>query len=447
MDLIKSFIDYNKTTQLFGQTDKILVGVSGGADSVVLCHLLKSQGITFGIAHVNFSLRDNESDGDEDFVYNLAQKLNVPYYHTRFQTKEYAETNNISIQMAARELRYQWFDKIRKDECWDYIATAHHADDNMETFFINLSKGAGIQGLSGIPAKNGFIIRPLLFAQRADIDAYTVLHNIAYRTDSSNLSDKYQRNFIRIHIIPLFRQLFPYFDKTFATSIENLTEAQKMIAHFTDENASKVISHEGKSMLISISGLKALPAPSSFLYFWLRPYSFSRSVVKEIMDSLDRQAGLVFYSPTHRIIKDRTHLILSHKEDDIKEELLYPISERPEEHILPEICLKTDVFEKTSNTISKDPHIACLDFNKITFPIVLRKWKAGDKFIPLGMNTNKKISDFLTDLKLPLSKKEEVLVLCSNETIIWVVGYRIHNDFKVTEKTSKIFEIKTLHTF
>ncbi|NLF44381.1 MAG: tRNA lysidine(34) synthetase TilS, partial [Bacteroidales bacterium] len=199
--------------------------------------------------------------------------------------------------------------------------------------------------------------------------------------------------------------------------------------------------------LISIPGLKSLPAPSSFLYFWLRPYSFSRPVIKEVMDSLDRQAGLVFYSPTHRIIKDRAHLILSHKEDKNTEELLYPISERPEEYILPGICLKTDVFEKTSNTIPKDPHIAFMDFNKITFPIVLRKWKAGDKFIPLGMKTHKKISDFLTDLKLPLSKKEEVMVLCCNETIIWVVNYRIHNDFKVTEKTSKIFEIKTWHTF
>lgn len=444
---ISDFRNFAKNNGLFAPDQKILVGVSGGADSICLCHLLKKEDVSFGIAHVNFGLRDNESDEDEAFVERFASEIQVPFFQIRFNTEEFAQQNGTSIQMAARELRYQWFEKIRRQHHFHLIATAHHADDAMETFFINLAKGAGLHGLKGIPAKNGLVIRPLLFARREQIEAYIHQHNLPFRTDSSNLSDKYQRNFVRLHIIPLFREAFPAFDDTFARSLENLSEATEILDFCSEQFAKEAIEKREDGMAISIPRLFELPAPASFLFFWLKNYGFTRTVVKEIEQALRAQSGKVFFSQTHRIVKDRDFLLLSHLKPGDEKNISHLLFSEEGVFSFFHHEFKTLLTENNDFVVSKDANVAQLDFNKLQFPIVIRRWMPGDRFKPLGMSGYKKVSDFLTDLKLSIPQKEQTLVMCCNEEIVWVVGLRIHNDFKITEKTGKIFEIKILRTF
>ncbi len=433
------FIDSNK---LCNNTDRILLGISGGIDSICMFHLFRQLEFSIGIAHCNFQLRSDESEQDEIFVRNLANKYNIPFFSTRFETKEIAENEGISIQMAARDLRYDWFEEIRNKYDYNYIAIAHNKDDVIETFLINLTRGSGIKGFTGIKSKSGKIIRPLLFASRNVIEEYLNKNNFEYREDSSNSAVKYSRNLIRHEIIPLFEKINPSFRETIIENISRLKDTEKVYLDNISKTRESIVREENQRTLLNLEKLKQLYPLSTFLYEILKPFGFSGSQVNDIIESLDGISGKQFFSSTYRLIKDRTELII--EEISSINEKHYYIDVNTERFESP-VKLNFSKFELNRDfKIIKDSQIGLFDLNKIEFPIILRKWEKGDYFMPLGMKNLKKVSDFFIDSKLSLSDKENAWILESENKIIWILGYRIDERFKITDITKNIFKIELL---
>jgi len=443
--IIDDFFGFIKKEALFTKKDKILVAVSGGVDSIVLCELMHQSKFKFGIAHCNFGLRGKESDGDEKFVRNLAKKYGVPFYSKRFETEKYASDNKISIQMAARELRYNWFEEIRKKEKYYYIATAHHQNDVVETVLMNLIKGTGIAGLHGILPKKDYLTRPLLFANREEIEAFAMEHKLKFREDSSNASDKYMRNKIRHQIIPVMKEINPSLEKTFSENIESVKEVEKIVNKYVeDSNACKsfyVISDSGNFHGISIELLKDEPYKLTVLSNYLLEKGFRFDVIKEIINSLENPVvGKQFYSTTHIALIDRLAILFTERKDTIKYEFdIYNDTK--------EICYtynKLLFTSKSKNKIGESlttPNLFHLDKGKLIFPLKIRLWRNGDFFYPLGMTKKKKISDFLIDAKLNIYEKEHLFVVTSGTDIVCVLGHRIDNRYKITDDTKKVFTI------
>lgn len=437
----EKFLSYITQEQLFTAKDKTLLAVSGGVDSVVMCDLFHTSGFPFAIAHCNFQLREQESEGDELFVKELAEKYAVPFHHTRFDTAAYTKKNKLSIQAAARELRYEWFEKIRVQHHYQYIATAHHQGDVIETFFINLIRGTGISGLRSIVPKQGKIIRPLLFANKKDILIYAAEHKITYREDSSNASDKYQRNKIRHHLMPVLNEFSPVAELSIMQSIEKLRAAEFIYKQTIEEVSSKICIKKNNTIRISIAELKKLNPISTYLYELLKPYGFNSSTTSSVLQVLNGEPGKVFFSPTHRLLKDRNTLIMEPFQSASEAE--YLIQKNENELLIPGVHFNFSVVSNSVNLpVSKLPDQASIDADKLKFPLTLRKWKKGDTFYPLGMKGKKKLSDFFTDKKLSLIEKEATWLLCSEEKIVWVVGLRVDERFKVSGKTKNILLIE-----
>lgn len=433
------FIDSNK---LCNKSDRILLGISGGIDSICMFHLFRQLEFPIGIAHCNFQLRDDESEQDEIFVRNLANEYDIPFFSTRFETKEIAESEGISIQMAARDLRYDWFEETRNKYDYDYIAIAHNRDDIIETFLINLTRGSGIKGFTGIKSKSGKIIRPLLFASRNEIEEYLNKNSFVYREDSSNISVKYSRNLIRHEIIPLFEKINPRFRETIIENISRLKDTEKVYLDNISKTRESVVREENQRILLNLEKLKQLNPLSNFLYEILKPFGFSSSQVTDIIESLNGISGKRFFSLTHRLIKDRTDLIIE-EISSINEKYYY--IDIDTDSIEYPVKLNFSKFELNNDfEIIKSNKIGLFDLDKIEFPLVLRKWKKGDYFMPLGMKNLKKVSDFFIDSKLSLSDKENTWILESGNKIIWIVGYRIDERFKVTNITKNILKIELL---
>jgi tRNA(Ile)-lysidine synthase len=430
--------EYIKQEDLFNTKDRILLTVSGGVDSVVLCDLFHATGISFGIAHCNFQLRADESSSDEAFVKELAAQYNVPIHHTCFDTEAYAKKNKASIQVAARELRYEWFEKIRAAHSYNYIATAHHQGDVIETFFINLIRGTGISGLRSIVPKQGSIIRPLLFATKKDILAYAEKNKIAYREDSSNASDKYLRNQIRHHLIPVLNELSPLAETSIMHSIENLREAELIYKKAMDNVRTKLCTVRGDEIRISIIELKKLDPVATYLYELLKPYGYNAAKATDIVNAFSAESGKQFLSLTHRLVKDRDFLILEPLiTSEVSEE--YVIEKNQTEVKIPGSPLQLHFqFTTPKQHISTAASAAAIDLDKLHFPLTIRKWKSGDSFHPLGMKGKKKLSDFFIDKKLSLIEKENTWLLCSGEKIVWIIGMRLDERFKVNEKTQRV---------
>src|ERR1035437_212226 len=308
--MLQSFKTYIKKEKLFNPSKKILLTVSGGIDSIVMCELFHQAKLNFGIAHCNFQLRDDESDNDELFVEKLAEKYAVPFHSVSFDTSSYSKKNKLSIQVAARQLRYNWFEETREQFNYNFIATAHHLDDSIETFFINLIRGTGISGLHGILPKQGKIIRPILFTTKKEIESFAKKNKLKHREDSSNASDKYVRNKIRHHIIPALKELNPNLESTIKNNIQHLRDVEQIYKKEIENKRSKLIKQEKNSFIISISQLKRLTPLSTYLFEFLKPYNFNATVANEILESLDAESGKQFLSETHRILKDRDSLIL-----------------------------------------------------------------------------------------------------------------------------------------
>ena len=410
----------------------VLVGLSGGADSVVLLSVLCKLGYDCIAAHCNFNLRGEESQRDEAFCEALTEMLSVPLHKISFNTNSYAKEKRISIEMAARDLRYEWFEKLRQETDAQAIAIAHHQEDSTETLMINLCRGTGIRGLTGIRPKNGFVVRPLLSITKNEIMQWVAEKGLSYVTDSTNLTDIYTRNHIRHNIIPLLEKVNPSAGKNIAKTTEYLSEVEKIYLYAIDNIRKKVITKEG---FLSITPLLASPAPETVLYELLKPYGFNSSTVANIYTSLDKESGRTFYSPTHRLIKDREYLQLTTIEVVNQDE--YLIQENDDEFNNP-INLSFHKEDITKDfVIEKNKNIAFFDYNKIKYPLVLRRWKKGDWFIPFGMNGKKKLSDYFSDAKYSLIDKENVWLLCSGEDIIWVIGERPDDRFCIKKDSSK----------
>jgi tRNA(Ile)-lysidine synthase len=436
------FRQFISEQRLFQSEDKIIIGVSGGIDSVALVHLFSMHSYNFAIAHCNFGLRGDDSDGDENFVKNLAENYKVPFYSIRFETSTFAKQHKISIQMSARKLRFDWFEEIRKSEGYKYVALAHHGDDEVETFFINMIRGTGIAGLSGLKPKHNNLLHPLLFASRKEIENFISENNLQFREDKSNLSKKYLRNKLRLDLIPQFEQLNPSFKETIKAEIKRLKDVNTIFQEAVKEKRKALFYHAADDEITSIyiAEIKKLKPLEIWMFELLSPFRFNIETIREVIDALDGPSGKQFFSETHRLVKDREMVIISEKKNKIAPESIeIKAKTRQIAHPLP---VNLSRFEVPVNfKIPTSPFIACLDASKVNEPLQIRLWQHGDKFIPLGMSGFKKVSDFLIDLKIPLIEKEKVFVLTSNGEIVWVIGFRIDNRFKYTSETREILQV------
>ena len=412
---------YIEKEHLFSPDDKILVALSGGADSVALLYILHTAGYHCEAAHCNFHLRGEESDRDELFVRQLCKRTGIHLHTIDFNTTQYAKEKQISIEMAARELRYQWFEKIRKECQADVVAVAHHQDDSIETILLNLIRGTGITGLLGIRPRNGTIVRPLLCINREEIIRY--LQNIGqdYVTDSTNLEDEYTRNKIRLNLLPLMQEINPSVKNSLIETSNHLNDVATIYNKVIDEAKTRIITPEG----IRIDALLDEPAPDAFLFETLHPLGFNSAQIKDIANSLHGQSGKQFVSKEWRVIKDRNLLLLETIQPEDGPALPYQLI-KEEREFTPDF------------RIPREKETACFDADKLNEEIHCRKWQAGDTFIPFGMTGKKKISDYLTDRKFSISQKERQWVLCCGERIAWLIGERTDNRFRIDETTKRV---------
>lgn len=408
---------------LFTQQSRILVALSGGADSVALLHILLRLGYSCEAAHCNFHLRGDESLRDQHFVEALVRSLNIPLHIVHFDTAEYAVKHGISIEMAARELRYDWFEKLRQSRQADVIAVAHHRDDSVETFLLNLIRGTGIKGLRGIQPVNGRIVRPLLPVSRQELLQYLADLNQTYVTDSTNLQDEYTRNKIRLNLIPLLEEINPSVSSTIAETADRLSDISQIYRAAMKEACHRVKIDEYR---ISIPALLNEMSPQAVLYELLYPLGFNSAQIRDIFSALKGQSGKRFYTEDKVLLCNRDELIWK-KRGEIE---VVPV-------LRQELLFRNDQF-----VIPDDPSIACLDADRINKDLVLRKWQAGDRFVPLGMKGFKKVRNYLRDKKYSLFQKDSQYVVCSGDDIVWLVGERIDNRFCVRPKTTRILVLR-----
>lgn len=436
--MLKRFENFISEKKLLEADGITLLTVSGGVDSVVMCELFYQSGLKFAIAHCNFKLRGKESDQDEDFVETLAEKYNVPFHSITFDTKRYANDKKYSIQEAARELRYGWFRDVAEQFGYVKIATAHHQDDAIETFFINLIRGTGIRGLSGIPLTNNNIIRPLMCFNRVDILRFVKENKLKYREDSSNSSDKYMRNNIRSRLMPLLKSMNTAAAANVFHTIEKLAGVERIYLSAVEKKKKKILKEGEGRISIPIKSLKKLDAQDVFLFELLYPLGFNHQQVESILKSLDHVSGKNFYSDSHHLLKDRAYLIVRERSQEERPEFLLKKKDILLRYGSHSISAKI-IASPSKVKLSPSKHIAQFDYGKLVFPLSIRKWEKGDVFQPIGMKGKKKISDFLIDNKISLIDKEDIWVMVSAGIIVWVIGHRIDDRFKVTENTRKIY--------
>ena len=427
-----NFLHYIHEHKLFDTKSKILLAISGGIDSVCLADLLIRLGYNVEFAHCNFKLREEESDQDEIFVSDLANKYKIPFHHISFDTNHYALSNKLSIQMAARELRYEWFEKVRREISADYIAIAHNQNDNIETFFINLINGTGLKGLRAIQNKNNFIVRPLMFASRNQIGEYVKSKSLNFREDSSNKSKKYQRNKVRHDLMPLLKQINPSIENTIADEIEIIKNTYSIFKEQVDRVVKEISCQTDDGIKISKNKLIKLEPIDTYLYEILNVFGFTD--LKSIKNSILSNPGKQFFSKSHRLLIDREFVFIEKVEDDFFKDIL--INECT---LILNSPINISFKISSNNQIDKIKDTACFDYEKLVFPLVIRKWKSGDKFIPSGMKGFKKLSDYFIDNKINRLLKEKTLLICSNDDIIWVIGHRIDERYKATSKTKKMY--------
>ncbi len=439
-DLLRRFKKFVSEEKLFVPDDHILLAVSGGMDSVSMCHLFFLARYKFTIAHCNFHLRDEDSNKDAVFVKQLAEKYKVCFFQKDFNTTEYATQQGISIEMAARQQRYDWFNELLEKHNFYSVATAHHLDDSIETVLINLVRGTGIAGLHGILPKHNSIIRPLVFATREEIEQFVKAEQLSFRQDLSNHSVIFQRNKIRHEIIPVLKSINPAFVQTMQANINRFKDTEKIVRSVIEKNIPSLIKIKNNKTSISIRKLNRLGTVEVYLYELLNKFNFNSSVIHDIANSLNDISGKQFFSPDYRLIKDRQHLILGKIKQENLNNTFWVQAENSSIH--KPVKLKISFMKGKNHTLSKEKNIADIDQDKIKFPLLIRRWQRGDAFYPLGMKQEKKLSDFFIDNKLSLSEKENSWLLCSDNKIVWVIGQRLDNRFKITSATKNILRIR-----
>ncbi len=435
LERVKTYIDENR---LLTPGNKVIVGVSGGIDSVALLHLLQRLGVECIVAHCNFHLRAEESDRDEQFVKDVTKQLGLPFYRIDFDTLKYAADNKISVEMAARELRYEWFESLAKKMDAQAIAVAHHLDDSIETLLMNLIRGTGLRGLTGISARNGLVIRPLLSCTREELFQYVTFHQLAYVEDSTNAQNDYQRNKIRNQLLPLLEEINPSVRQTLYQSLERFSGMYKVYEEFIDSYKKLLMKDENGTIIIDISLILKLPDVTTVLYEFLSPYGFNAQVVQQVVSHLNDTSGKKFYSSTYRLVKDRQNLILTKRTRD--EKISIQIDEGRDIITYP-LPLSIHYSDVNNVEINKNKNVLTIDADLVKFPLILRKWEEGDAFVPFGMKGMKKLSDFFIDNKFSLPDKENTWLLVSDEKIVWIVGHRADNRFRVTTETRKVIRI------
>lgn len=415
-------------------SQKILLAVSGGIDSMILADLFLKNTLHFAIVHCNFKLRGTESDLDQKFVADYCAKNNIPLFSTSFDTTAFAKDFKLSTQVAARKLRYEYFYEILEKENFDFIATAHHLDDSIETFFINLSRGTGIDGLTGIPLQNDKIIRPLLDFNRKEIENYATINALSWREDASNATDYYLRNKIRHHLAPILREINPSFLESFKRTLKNLKQSKSLVDDASRMVYLKVVEDELDYKKIKIEELKKLPNFRAYLYQWLEPLGFS--AWEDIFNLAEAETGKLILSKKYQLLKNRNFLIISPIQKKINEKHL--IEQGKSEvnfHIKLLFCKVSKPFYTTNKTIF-------VDDEKLQYPLTLRRWQTGDIFQPLGMNgKSKKVSKFFKDEKRSIIEKENAWILCSGSEIVWIIGLRQDERFKISNTTKTILQI------
>jgi len=435
--MLKTFQSFIYSNFSFLENSKLLVAVSGGLDSMVLVYLCQKLDLNFSLAHCNYKLREIESNYDEDFIKSYAKTNSIELFTTSFDTNSYASLTKQSIQMAARKLRYEWFELLQEQHGFDFVLTAHHADDNLETFLINLSRGTGLEGLTGIPAINGSIIRPLLEFTRTEILDFATAKNLKWREDSSNKKVLYLRNNIRHSIIPLLKNINPSFMDSFNKSQKYLIESQSVLKDYILEIEDRVIASVAEDQIsYDINKILTLNNPKAYMYLLLKPYGFTDW--NEIISLLQAQTGKQIYSPSHRLIKNRNNLILC----KINAQLKVNISIQNSDSLIKIPSYGINLHMDITNFLPvKSPESVILDVKTLNFPLTVRNWNEGDYFYPIGMKGKKKLSKFFKDNKLSIVDKENTLILCSNDQVVWVLGMRADNRFMSTEKTINFLNI------
>ncbi|MFP4092958.1 MAG: tRNA lysidine(34) synthetase TilS [Cyclobacteriaceae bacterium] len=442
--MLEEFIKYHRETQLFPASETVLLAVSGGIDSIVMAELFARANFSFAIAHCNFRLRGEASDGDEAFVKGLAAHYEVPFFAKKFDTEACAKDKQVSIQMAARELRYQWFKDITRENDIHHIALAHHQNDVLETMLFNLSKGTGLSGLHGILPRRGKLIRPLLFANKVMIENFASQNQLEWREDSSNADTKYTRNLLRHKVLPVMEQINPNLYQTLQLTAERIRGAETLMLYLVEQLRRESTTHKGQDFFIHLPKLSGLPGLAVIIHELIKDYGFqymqSREIVLALNQKEKQKVGRIFESPTHRLNIDRHDLIVSPRKEE-ETNLEIEINGDVHRLLTDEMELSMKVLDAQQYCIMPLKNIAALDHEKLRFPLKMRKWREGDWFFPLGMNAKKKLSDFMIDTKIPLNLKDKIFVLTSGEDIIWVMGHRIDHRFRVTEETRQVFEI------
>ena len=415
---------------------RLLIALSGGIDSMVLAHLMHDLGYEIALAHANFQLRKEASEADEQFVIGWAKSKQLKVFTIRFETENYANDEKLSIQMAARKLRYDWFDHLLKTENYDYLLTAHHLEDQLETFLINLSRGTGLEGLTGIPAMNGVVVRPLLIFNKDEIRTFAHQNGISWVEDESNASDKYLRNKIRHQVTPLLKSLHPTFLENFEQTLSNLNQTQQLVNIGFQHIEGICLENRDEKQICNIEKLLQFEGYEAFLYHWLQPFGIR--AWNDVSQLLFAETGKFVETSAFKLIKERTELVLLPKQNIENQEVFY-IQNRHQQINIP---LKLH-FEITTAVQISNANTIFVDFQKIEWPLTLRKWTTTDFFFPFGMKGQKKISKFLRDENIPSHQKSDCWVLCSNNEIVWVVGLRPDQRFSVDEHTSELLKIET----
>ena len=452
MTMLEQFQAYINRCHLISEGEKIILALSGGIDSMVLADLLLKAKVEFVAAHCNFHLRGEESDGDEKFVCEFAEKNGIQCFVKHFDTEKYAAEQGVSIEMAARDLRYAWFEQLRQQLGYDKIAVAHHADDQAETFFINLLRGAGLNGLKGMRPQNGVIIRPLLWASREQIRKYAVENQITWREDHTNAESVYLRNKIRNMLLPVFDELHPEARQGLYKSLEHLASENELYRALLREKLAQIVEREGDVQRLPYSKLVKTEAPEpvegptfsfQLLFEWLRQFGFNTDQCHFIYDAIGKGVGNQYFSATHCVVIGRDGLQLSELTEKTNDEIQI---QRGEVEILSPVHLCFSKLEKTSDfVIDKSPEVAQLDFDTLKFPLTLRHWRHGDRFHPLGMKGSKLLSDFFVDQKFTEYQKQNVWLLVSaDNAIVWMVGHRIDERFKTNSETKIIFRCQLI---
>jgi tRNA(Ile)-lysidine synthase len=434
--MLQKFKEHINVNFPFLKDKKLLIAISGGVDSVVLTHLFSELNFDISLAHCNFQLREKESNLDEEFIELLAQKTSNQIFTTKFNTEKFALKNKLSTQIAARELRYNWFQEIIEKHNFDYVLTAHHADDNLETFLINLTRGSGLDGFTGIPKINGNIVRPLLAFSREEILAYAKTNTIDWREDASNATTKYIRNKIRHKILPVLKEINPNLLETFAKTLENLQESKQIIEDRVAAVSSEVIEIKSNLLEINIDEINQLSNPKAYLYQLLKAYNFTEW--NDVYNLLSTQSGKQVYSKTHRLVKDRTFLLLAERDFSTALEITFEIHEHQSKITNPIYLTLEDVFQKSE----ENKQTIYIDKNLLKYPLTVRKRENGDYLYPLGMQGKKKLSKYFKDEKFSLLEKENTWLLCNAENeIIWVIDHRQDDRLSLKNTSKNILKI------